>query len=100
MLLFLLLIFLFLLSSLNYCSGDSVKITLTILAYSASTVVGLFEDTDFFEGLTDPSLDTGRALCVVRGAVSSSVTATVKFCESTNTDVLAEVYVTGDGSCL
>lgn len=35
---------------------------------------------------------------MVGGAVASSVTATVEFCESTNTDIFAEVDVSGNGS--
>jgi hypothetical protein len=36
---------------------------------------------------------------MVRGAVSTSVTATVKFCECSDSDIFAQVYVSCDGSC-
>jgi len=98
-LLFLLLVLLLSLpGSLSDGSGDTVQIPLAVLGDSSSTVLGLFEDTDLLEGLADLALDAGGRITVVRGAVSATVLATVKLGEGTDTDILAEVDVTSDGS--
>lgn len=78
--LFLFFVLLFLLSSLNHSRCDSVQVPLTILANSTATVVSLLQDTDLLKRLADFSLDRSRGITVVRGTVSASVAASVKFC--------------------
>jgi hypothetical protein len=63
-----------------------------------STISGLLEDTDLLQGLENGPLDTGSGILVVRRPVSSSVGTSVKLGKSTNTNVLPQVDVTGDGS--
>lgn len=77
--------------------SDSVQISLTINRDSSTTVRGLLQDTDLLEGLDDGSLDTGGGVLVVRGSVSSSVLASVELGEGSDTDVLSQVDVSGDG---
>ena len=64
LLLFLLLFFLLPLC-LHYCGGDTVKVTLTILADATTAVVGLFEATDLLERLANLALDRGGSIGVV-----------------------------------
>lgn len=59
----------------------------------------LLKDTDSLEGLNDGTLDTSGGVTVVTGADTTAVLATVELGEGTDTDVLAEVDVTGDGGC-
>jgi hypothetical protein len=58
--------------------------------------VGL-EDTDLLEGLDDVALDTGGRVAVVAGLDTTAVLGAVELGEGTNTNVLAEVDVTGNG---
>ena len=64
LLLFLLLFFLLPLC-LHYCGGDTVKVTLTILADAAATVVGQLKDTNLLEGLADLALNRGGSIGMV-----------------------------------
>lgn len=56
------------------------------------------KDTDLLEGLADTSLDGTGGVTVVGGSRSSSVLSTVELGKSTDTNVLSEVDVSGDGS--
>ena len=98
----LLLLFLILLFPLCLDDGssDAVKIPLTVLADAAAAVVGLLEDTDLLERLADLALDRGRGVCVVRGTVAPSLGTTVELGQGADTDILAEVDVPCDSSCL
>ena len=70
--------------------------SLSVNADLPSTVSGLLEHTDLLQRLEDGPLDTGSGVLVVRGPVSTSVGTSVELGESTNTDVLPEVDVSGD----
>jgi len=76
---FLLLLFvvLLILCSLNNSRCDSVQVALAVLANSPATVIGLLEDTDLLQGLADLALDGSGGVGVVRGAVATSVAATM-----------------------
>jgi hypothetical protein len=58
--------------------------------------VGL-KDTDLLERLDNVALDTGGRVAVVAGADTTTVLGAVELGEGANTDVLAEVDVTGNG---
>lgn len=49
--------------------------------------------------ITDFTLDRGRTVGVVRGAISAAVTATMEFCQGADTHALAQIDVTSNGSC-
>lgn len=55
------------------------------------------KDTNLLEGLNDVALDTGGRVTVVAGADTAAVLGAVELGEGANTDVLAEVDVTGNG---
>lgn len=55
------------------------------------------EDTDLLEGLDNVTLDTGGRVAVVAGLDSAAVLGAVELGEGANSDVLAEVDVTGNG---
>lgn len=79
--------------------GDTVKVTHAILRDLAAAVgVGL-KDTDLLERLDNVALDTGGRVAVVAGADTTTVLGAVELGEGANTDVLAEVDVTGNGRC-
>lgn len=75
--------------------GDS----LSVLADPPSTVRCRLEHTNLLEGLNDVPLNTGSGIAVVAWAGTAAVLGTVKLGESADTDVLAEVDVTGNGGC-
>lgn len=77
--------------------GDTVKVTHAVLRDLASTVGVSLKDTDLLEGLDDVALDTGGRVAVVAGLDTTAVLGAVELGEGTNTDVLAEVDVTGNG---
>ena len=98
LLLFFLLLLLFLLPRrLHYRRSDPVQIPLSILRNPTSAIVRLLKDTDLLKGLADLALHGCRAVGVVRGAVASSLTSAVEFCECADSDVFAEVDVSCDG---
>lgn len=70
--------------------------SLSVNADLPSAVSGLLEHTDLLQRLEDGPLDTGSGVLVVRGPVSTSVGTSVELGESTDTDVLPEVDVSGD----
>ena len=70
--------------------------SLSVNADLPSTVSGLLEHTDLLQRLEDGPLNTGSGVLVVRGPVSTSVGTSVELGESTDTDVLPEVDVSGD----
>lgn len=70
--------------------------SLSVNADLPSTVSGLLEHTNLLQRLEDGPLDTGSGVLVVRGPVSTSVGTSVELGESTDTDVLPEVDVSGD----
>jgi hypothetical protein len=95
--LLLLLVVLLLALGLEHSGGDTVKVTHAVLRDLAATVgVGL-KDTDLLERLDNVALDTGGGVAVVAGADTTAVLGAVELGEGANTDVLAEVDVTGDG---
>lgn len=96
----LLLVLLLVTLSLKDSGGDAVKVTHAVLRDLAATVgVGL-KDTNLLEGLDNVALDTGGRVAVVAGADTAAVLGAVELGEGTDTDVLAEVDVTGNGRCM
>ena len=67
------------------------------MADTSAAVIGLLKDTDLLQRLADLALDRGGGVCVVRGAVTTSVAASVELCQGTDPDVFAEVDVAGYG---
>jgi len=55
------------------------------------------KDTDLFKGLNNVSLNTLSGIAVVAWAGSSAVLGSVELREGTDTNVLSEVNVTGNG---
>lgn len=94
----LLICLLLLLGGLDNSSRNPVQIPLTVLGNSPSSIFCLLEHADFLKGLADFALHGRGRVGVVRGAVAPSVATTVEFCQGTDTDVLAEVYVPCNGS--
>ena len=76
---------------------DLLKISLSVLGDSSSSVGVVLEDSDLLEGLADVPLDRGRGVGVVGGSDSSSVLASVELGERSDTNVLSEVDVSSDG---
>lgn len=77
-------------------SNHHSRHSLSVNADLPSAVSGLLEHTDLLQRLEDGPLDTGSGVLVVRGPVSTSVGTSVELGESTDTDVLPEVDVSGD----
>lgn len=77
----------------------TVEITLTLLGDAAATlVVILLKDLDLLESLHDLAVNAARGGNVVGGAAATVLGAAVNLAKTTNTDGLAEVDVTGNGS--
>ena len=55
------------------------------------------EDTDLLQRLNNGALDTGGRIAVVAWLCAAAVLGAVELGEGANTNVLAEVDVTGDG---
>lgn len=85
--------------SLEDSGGDAVKVTHAVLRDLAATVGVSLKDTNLLEGLDDVALDTGGRVAVVAGADTAAVLGAVELGERADTDVLAEVDVTGNGRC-
>lgn len=94
-----LLVILILLLGLSSGLGDTVQITLAGLGDAAATLLlVLLNDADLLKGLEDLAVDGAGGVVVVRGAVAAVLGGTVDLAKTADTDSLAEVYVTGDGS--
>ena len=90
-----LLLILFLL--INGGLGDTVKIPLTSLGDTTTTLILIvLKDTDLLEGLEDATVDGAGGIDVVVGAGAAVLGRTVDLPQTANTDGLAEVDVTGD----
>lgn len=94
-----LLVILLLLFGLGDGQRNTVQVTLAGLGDPASTLLlVLLKDTDLLKSLEDLALDVPGGIDVVRWAGSSVPGATVSLDETANTDSLAEVDMTSDGS--
>ena len=79
--------------------GNTVQIPLAALGDAAATLVlVVLKDTNLFEGLQDLTVDGTRGVDVVGGAVAAVLGRAVDLAEAVDTDGLAEVDVTGNGS--
>lgn len=79
-------------------SGDTVKITLTVLRNAAATVLRLLDDVKLLEGLEDTAVDGARGVLVVGGASTTVLGGAVALVQAADTDVFAEVDVAGNRS--
>lgn len=79
--------------------GDTVKIPLAALGDAAATLLLIvLKDTDLLEGLHDLTVDGAGGIDVVGGAGAAVLGRAVDLAEAANTDGLAHVDVTSDGS--
>lgn len=79
--------------------GNTVKITLAGLGDAAATLVlVVLKDTDLLEGLESLAVNGAGGVNVVGGAGTAVLGGTVDLAETADTDGLAHVDVTGDGS--
>lgn len=99
LLLVVLLVVLLLTLRLENGSRDPVEISLAILADPASSSRILLQDTNLLQRLDDLSLDRTGCVAVVGRARASVDASSVQFLQGSDTDVLSEVDVTGDGGC-
>lgn len=77
--------------------GNAVQIPLTGLGDATATLLLiLLEDTDLLESLEDLAVDTTGGVNVVGGARATVFRGAVDLSETTDTNGLAEVDVTGD----
>jgi hypothetical protein len=79
--------------------GDTVQITLAGLGDAAATLVLIdLKDTDLLEGLADLAVDGAGGVNVTAGAGTAVLGGTVDLAQTADTDGLAHVDVTGNGS--
>lgn len=77
--------------------GNAVQIPLTGLGDATATLLlVLLEDTNLLESLEDLAVDTTGGVNVVGGTRATVFRGAVDLSETTDTDGLAEVDVTGD----
>jgi hypothetical protein len=76
----------------------AIQHLLSVNGDSSTSVRGLLQDTNLLQRLDDGSLNTSGGVLVVRRSVSSSVLTTVELGKGSDTDVLSQVDVSGDGS--
>lgn len=79
-------------------SGDTVQISLTVFRDSSATLWRDFDNTDLLQSLQDPSVDGTGSIDVLLWSGSSVLGATVQFVQFTDTDMLSQVDVSGNGS--
>lgn len=96
---FLPLLIILLLLLVNGGLGNSVQIPLAALGDPAATLVlVVLKHADLLERLQHPTVDRAGAVDVVGGAVAAVLGGAVDLAETVDTESLAEVDVTGDGS--
>jgi len=79
--------------------GNTVQITLAGLGDAAATLVLIdLKDTDLLEGLADLAVDGAGGVNVTAGAGTAVLGGTVDLAQTADTDGLAHVDVTGNGS--
>jgi hypothetical protein len=88
-----------LLLSLGGRLGDTVQISLAGLGDAAATLLLiLLKDTNLFQSLHNLAVDTATGIDVLGRTDTSVLGGTVDLAKAANTDSLAEVDVTGNGS--
>lgn len=88
-----------LLLSLEGGHGDTVQITLARLGDAAATLLLVeLKNTNLLEGLADLAVNGTGGVDVTAGARTAVLGGAVDLAQTADTDVLAHVDVTGDGS--
>lgn len=88
-----------LLLSLEGGHGDTVQITLARLGDAAATLLLVeLKNTNLLEGLADLAVNGTGGVDVTAGAGTAVLGGAVDLAQTADTDVLAHVDVTGDGS--